>query len=65
MSEDSAKMDAAAEEAAVKLRALANQLAVEVIAQWWEENFAKAGHKRLGRVLLATRKTKKGPDAAE
>lgn len=45
-------MDAAAELAAKELEKL-DQEAVRQIADWWKANFLAAGHKRLGRKLLA------------
>jgi hypothetical protein len=50
-----ADMDAAAEKAATDL-SYQDADAVKLIAQWWKNNYMKAGHKRLARVLLATLK---------
>ena len=61
MSEDRgdvlAKMDAAAEEAERDLVTL-DQAAVETIAAWWLKWYMKAGHKRLGRIMVKVAKKK-------
>lgn len=44
-------MDDAAKYAALELTQLHPE-GVLVVAKWWQDHFAKAGHKRLGRVLL-------------
>jgi hypothetical protein len=44
-------MDGAAKEAGKELVKL-DQAAVKVVRDWWKANYMKAGHKRLGRVLL-------------
>jgi hypothetical protein len=46
-----AKMDEAAEEAEKDLAAL-DQKAVEALAAWWLKWYMKAGHKRLGRIMV-------------
>lgn len=46
------EMDKAADVAAKELEKL-DQVAVRQVADWWRANFAKSGHKRLGRKLLA------------
>ena len=46
-----AEMDAAAEEAERDLSTL-NQATVERIAAWWLKWYMKAGHKRLGRIMV-------------
>lgn len=48
-----ADMDAAAEKAATDLSHL-DADAVKIVAQWWKDNYMKAGHKRLARTLLGT-----------
>jgi hypothetical protein len=44
-------MDDAAETAEEKLKEIQNDHIV-VIANWWKENYLKAGHKRLAKILL-------------
>ena len=46
------EMDAAANEAEEDLNNLPDE-AVGPVAAWWAKWFAKAGHKRLGRILVA------------
>ncbi len=46
-----AEMDAAAGEAEKDLASL-DQAAVEKIAAWWAKWYMKAGHKRLGRIMV-------------
>jgi hypothetical protein len=50
-------MDAAAEEAERDLASL-DRTAVETIAAWWLKWFMKAGHKRLGRIMVKIAKKK-------
>jgi hypothetical protein len=61
MSEDKgavlAEMDAAAREAEKDLATL-DQAAVETVAAWWSKWFMKAGHKRLGRIMVKVAKKK-------
>jgi hypothetical protein len=61
MSEDRgavlAEMDAAAGEAEKDLATL-DQAAVETIAAWWSKWYMKAGHKRLGRIMVKLAKKK-------
>lgn len=45
------EMDQAAEEAARELEKIPQEK-VEPVADWWARWYMKAGHKRLGRVLL-------------
>lgn len=45
------EMDKAAVEAQNELVDL-DQEVVEVVAEWWRKWYLKAGHKRLGRVLI-------------
>jgi len=44
-------MDAAAEEAERDL-ATVDQAAVKAVAVWWMKWYMKAGHKRLGRIMV-------------
>lgn len=53
-----AEMDAAAEEAERDLATL-DQAAVEAVAEWWARWFMKAGHKRLGRIMVKVAKKKR------
>jgi len=53
-----AEMDAAAEEAERDLANL-DQAAVEAVAEWWARWFMKAGHKRLGRIMVKVAKKKR------
>ena len=61
MSEDKgavlAEMDAAASEAEKELATL-DQEAVKTVAAWWSKWFMKAGHKRLGRLMVKVAKNK-------
>jgi hypothetical protein len=61
MSEDKgtvlAEMDAAAEEAEKELATL-DEAAVKTVAVWWSKWFMKAGHKRLGRLMVKVAKKK-------
>ena len=50
---DRITMDQAAEAAAKELKTL-NKEAVASVAVWWKNHYMKAGHKRLGRALVAT-----------
>jgi hypothetical protein len=52
-----AEMDTAAEEAEKDLATL-DQAAVETIAAWWAKWYMKAGHKRLGRIMVKLAKKK-------
>jgi hypothetical protein len=59
MSEDKdavlAQMDAAAREAEKDLATL-DQAAVQTVAVWWSKWYMKAGHKRLGRIMVKAAK---------
>jgi hypothetical protein len=61
MSEDKdtvlAEMDAAAEEAERDLATL-DQAAVKTMAAWWLKWYMRAGHKRLGRLMVKVAKQK-------
>jgi hypothetical protein len=52
-----AEMDAAAKEAEKDLASL-DQAAVQAIAAWWSKWYLKAGHKRLGRIMVKLSKKK-------
>ncbi len=52
-----AEMDSAAEEAEKDLATL-DQAAVEAVAAWWLKWYMKAGHKRLGRLMVKVAKKK-------
>lgn len=49
-----ANMDQAAEESRAALREIfkQNPKVAAPLAAWWKDNYLKAGHKRLGRVLM-------------
>ena len=47
-----AEMDEAARAADAQLRQMPQTVAVP-LARWFKENYLKAGHKRLGRILVA------------
>lgn len=51
-------MDEAALVAAEELKTMDAE-AVITMSAWWAKNYLKAGHKRLGRVLVAVNKTAK------
>ena len=53
--ENAAEMDAAAKVAAAELK-LVDTLAD--VQHWWKRHYLKAGHKRLGRVLLEHKEEK-------
>lgn len=52
---DQEEMDRAAKEAEQDLQNLAGE-AVTSVAQWWLKWYLSAGHKRLGRILVAIAK---------
>ena len=52
-----AEMDAAAKEAEKDLATL-DQATVQTIAAWWSKWYLKAGHKRLGRIMVKLAKKK-------
>lgn len=54
------QMDAAAEEAGVELGKNYATMSAHDVAKWWEKHFTKAGHKRLGRILLEQAKKREG-----
>jgi hypothetical protein len=45
------EMDEAAKQAEEELKQL-DQKSVEIVANWWINWYMKAGHKRLGRILV-------------
>jgi len=45
-------MDASAEFAAAQLKNLPKEH-IETVSNWWKENYMKAGHKRLAKILLS------------
>jgi len=49
-----ADMDAAAEKAEEEFAALADKHtdAIKIVGEWWMRWYMKAGHKRLGRILV-------------
>lgn len=46
------EMDQAAEEAKVELMANVDHWSARAVALWWAKWYLKAGHKRLGRLLV-------------
>jgi len=52
-----AEMDEAAREAETDLATI-DQAAVETVAVWWLKWYMKAGHKRLGRIMVKVAKKK-------
>lgn len=52
-----AGMDAAGEEAEKDLATL-DQAAIKTVAAWWQKWYLKAGHKRLGRIMVRIAKQK-------
>jgi hypothetical protein len=51
------QMDEAAKQAEEDLKNF-DQKAVEIVANWWNKWYLKAGHKRLGRMLVKKFKDK-------
>lgn len=49
-------MDVAAQQAQEELKANFETWSAKELAAWWGRNYLKAGHKRLGRVLVAVSK---------
>lgn len=48
-----AAMDSASKEAAVELQAIIDKNgSIKEVVSWWKKWFGKAGHKRLGRLLV-------------
>jgi len=54
-----AEMDKAAQEAEKELKAMSQHITVP-IARWWQKHYLKAGHKRLGRIMVAHAKSMNG-----
>ena len=52
-----AEMDAAAKDAEKDLATL-DPAAVQTVAAWWSKWYLKAGHKRLGRIMVKLAKQK-------
>ncbi len=52
-----AKMDASAKEAEKDLGTL-DRTVIEAVAAWWLKWYMKAGHKRLGRIMVKVAKSK-------
>lgn len=46
------EMDKAAAEAEAELKLMSQHVTVPM-ARWWQQNYMKTGHKRLGRILVA------------
>ncbi len=60
------QMDEAAEQAKIELETNIDNLSARDVAAWWVKWYMKAGHKRLGRVLVGLGKKKgAGPDSGE
>jgi len=53
------RMDKAAEDARDELDAFIDQWSAISLADWWSRWYLKAGHKRLGRILVEYGKPKK------
>lgn len=51
-----AEMDQAAELARMELVANIRKWSALDVADWWQRHYLKAGHRRLGRVLVQVRK---------
>jgi len=57
------QMDEAAEQARIELDSNIDHLTARDVAAWWVKWYMKAGHKRLGRILVGLGRKKKGdPD---
>jgi hypothetical protein len=50
--DDLRRMDVAAEEAQKELMANLDHWSARALASWWAKWYLKAGHKRLGRLLV-------------
>lgn len=50
------QMDEAASQAKNELEAKLDQMSARDIISWWTKWYLKAGHKRLGRILVAMEK---------
>ncbi len=60
---DMAKMDEAAAEARTKLEKNIGSWSALDVAAWWKDSYMRAGHTRLGRILveLAKKNSPQGP----
>lgn len=47
------EMDEAAEQAKQELEKSIQSMSALELASWWKKHYQKAGHKRLGRVLVS------------
>jgi hypothetical protein len=62
------EVEAAAERAAIQLEQLRQDHATEVsrVMEWWQRHYARAGHRRLGRLVLGMSPyTRRDEDAEE
>ncbi len=59
---DMAKMDEAAAEARTKLEKNIGSWSALDVAAWWKDWYMRAGHKRLGRILVELAKKKANSD---
>ncbi len=59
---DMAKMDDAAAEARTKLEKNIGSWSALDVAAWWKDSYMRAGHKRLGRILVELAKKKATSD---
>jgi len=57
------QMNAAAEEAQAELQKSYVQWSARDVGEWWSRWYLKAGHKRLGRILVALAKAEKEKQA--
>lgn len=57
-----AEMDEAAKEAKADLGNCTSEKSVSEVAAWWKKWYMKAGHKRLGRLLVTIAKTASSVD---
>ena len=56
MDEQVNEMDVAAQQAQEELKANFETWTAKDVMAWWSRNFLKAGHKRLGRILVSLTK---------
>ena len=59
---DTAKMDEAAAAARTKLEKNIGSWSALDVAAWWKDSYMRAGHKRLGRILVEFAKKKASSD---
>lgn len=50
-------MDEAAEQAQDELKAQIDNMSAQDLIKWWSKWYMKAGHKRLGRILVSMGKS--------